>query len=303
LDRLFIKFCAAGYPFDLFITEENPLGQRRLTFDSLIPWDSGEPLDQPAIDPGADGWVGFPLSGRFDGFALNSDPVDLFLDSLFVHPAVGSGIPVCAYNGFFTQQVDLFSQAIDVPFSLSAAGEVNEPSPSVEENVSIDEFRVDTDILDFSNISDFSLLGAPLASSIASNSEIALGGTSSVQYLREVSGENWIRWDNPGAPLNLTNIGADTLYLTVFFGEDVIPEDAGVPSYPGNLDFLVVTLGDGSGGAANYRLNKEDMTRGVNVLPILLDFPTGGSTLDRSDVTFMEFRPQPILTTSTWSDF
>ncbi len=83
----------------------------------------------------------------------NSDPVDP-LDSLFVNP-VGSQ---CAYEGFFTQQVDLFSQAIDVPFSLSVEGTVNDAVGSVEENVSIDEFRVDTDILDFSSFADFLFL-------------------------------------------------------------------------------------------------------------------------------------------------
>ncbi len=318
LDKLFIKFCAASYPFDLFITTENPLGQKRLTFDSLIPWDSGETLDQPAIDPGADGWVGFPLSGRFDGFVLNSDPVDLFLDSLFVTPAVGSGIPQCAYNGFFTQQVDVFSQAIDIPFSLSAEGEVNESSPSVEENVSIDEFRVDTTILDFSNIDDFTILGLVNGpdgpSYIASNSEIALGGTSSVQFVRKESLLPFFRWDTPGAPLDLTNIGADTLYLTAYFGEDVIPEDTGVPNYPGNMSSLLIVLQDSDGKSQTHKFDKEDLTRGVNVLPIMLDFPTDTNPtlpINRADVVRILFWPLPQVlsndpltldTTAAWDD-
>ncbi len=318
LDRLFIKFCAAGYPFDLFITTENPLGQRRLTFDSLIPWDSGEPLDQPALDPGADGWVGFPLAGRFDGFELNSDPVDLFLDSLFVTPAVGSSIPQCAYEGFFTQQVDLFSQAIDIPFNLSAEGEVNEPVGTSEENVSVDEFRVDTDILDFSNIDDFTILGLVGGpdgdSTIVSNSEIALGGTSSVQFIRKESLLPFFRWDTPGAPLDLTNIGADTVYLTAYFGEDVIPEDTGVPSYPGNLSSLSITLEDSNGRQQSHKFDKEDLTRGVNVLPIMLDFPTDTNPrqpLNRADVVRIIFTPlgrvlsndPPLFdSTAAWED-
>ena len=303
LDKLYIKFSAAGYPFDLFVTANNPLGQKRLTFDSLIPWDSGEPLDQPALDPGADGWVGFPLAGRFDGFALNSDPVDLFLDSLFVNPAVGSGIPESAYNGFFTQQVDLFSQAIEIPFSLSAEGEVNGPVGTSEENVSIDEFRVDTDILDFSSIADFALAEGG-SSSIVSNSEIALGGTSSIQFINEGSALPVITWTNPGAPLDLSNTGADTLYLTVFLGEDVIPEDTGMPSYPGSLDYLALTILDSSNNSATYRWNKEDLTRGVNVLPVMLDFPVSGSgILDRSDVVSMRFSPRAVTSTTAWEDF
>ncbi len=301
LDKLFIKFSAAGYPFDLFVTANNPLGQRRLTFDSLIPWDSGEPLDQPALDPGADGWVGFPLAGRFDGFALNSDPVDLFLDSLFINPAVGSGIPESAYNGFFTQQVDLFSQAINVPFSLSAEGEVND----LEENVSIDEFRVDTDILDFSNIDDFVITGFKGSSYIAASSEIALGGTSSVQFARRSSLLPWMTWTNPGPPLDLSNIGADTVYLTVFLGEDAMPEDTGVPSYPGNLENIQVSFEDGDGNLAVHIFNKEDLTRGVNVLPILLDFPhqtNPRQPLNRADIVAIHFFPFATETSGEWDD-
>ena len=303
LDKLYITFCAAGYPFDLFITANNPLGQKRLTFDSLILWDSGELLNQPPLDPGADGWVGFPLAGRFDRFKLNSDPVDLSLDSLFISPAVGSGLPQCAYNGFFTQQVDLFSQTIDVPFNLSMEGEVNELG-SAEKNVSIDELRVDTDILDFSNLSDFALTGSFGASSIVSNGEIVLGGTASLQFLREVSGLASIEWTNPGSPLDLSNIGADTVYLTVFLGEDVMPEDTGVPNYPGNLKSLVITINDSSGGRASYQWDKEDLIPGMNVLPLLLDFPVSVvGTLDRSDVVGMSFVPVPVDLNETWENF
>ena len=310
LDKMFITFCAAGYPFDLFITANKPLGQRRLTFDSQIPWDSSEPLDQPDLDPGADGWVGFPLAGRFDGFALNSDPVDLFLDSLFVNPAIGSGLPQCAYNGFFTQQVDLFSQTIDVPFNLSVEGEVNDPVGSVEENVSIDEFRVDTDIIDFSSFSDFLLKpripGKPTGGFIVSNSSIALGGTSSVQFIKDTNGFfPVILWTNPGAPLDLTGTGADTVYLTVFLGEDVLgPSDSGVPSHPGKLLELVVKFLDSNNNSSTFVWSKEDLQPGVNVLPLILDFTSGtNGPLDRSDIIKIQFFPQPIDGSETWENF
>jgi len=306
LNKFDITFCAAGYPFDLFVTADNPLGQRRLTFDSLIPFDSGELLDQPAIDPGDDGWVGFPLSGRFDRFTLNEMPIELALDSLFITPAVTSTLDQCVYDGFFTQQMELFSQSLTVPFSISAEGEVNDVVGTSEENVSIDEFRVDTDILDFSTIGDFAISGSP-GGTIVSNSTIALGGTSSVQYIKTTTGDNpIITWTNPGAPLDLTNIGADTVYLTIFLGEDTLaPEDSGVPSCPGELSRLIVTFVDGSGNEASYIWHKEYLSLGTNVLPLLLDFPDGGTvgTLDRSNITTIRFSPIPVDTSDTWEDF
>jgi len=305
LNKFDIIFCAAGYPFDLFVSADNPLGQKRLTFDSLIPFDSGELLDQPAIDPGDDGWVGFPLSGRFDRFTLNETPIEHALDSLFIIPALDSTLDRCAYDGFFTQQLELFSQETDIPFSLSAEGEVSDVVGTSEENVSIDEFRADTTILDFSNFSEFSLGGFlnPGPITIASNSTIALGGTSSVQFIKEGGALlPAIRWTNSGPPLDLTNIGANTLYLTMFLGEDALePTDSGVPSYPGKLLSIIILIFDGSGGAATYQIDKENLVPGVNVIPIFLDFDNGSGgfvpsagDLDRSDITGIWFFPRSV---------
>lgn len=60
-----IPICAASYPFDSCFTYENPLGNERVTFDSSIPWDT-LPLDNDALDPGNDGWVGLCWAGRWD---------------------------------------------------------------------------------------------------------------------------------------------------------------------------------------------------------------------------------------------
>ncbi len=60
-----IPICAATYPFDSCFTYENPLGNERVTFDSSIPWDT-LPLDDDALDPGNDGWIGLCWAGRWD---------------------------------------------------------------------------------------------------------------------------------------------------------------------------------------------------------------------------------------------
>ncbi len=309
LNKFDIIFCAAGYPFDLFVNADNPLGQKRLTFDSLVSFDSGELLDQPAIDPGDDGWVGFPLSGRFERFTLNETPIEHALDSLFIIPALSSELDQCVYNGFFTQQLELFSQETNIPFSLSVEGEVND----VGENSSIDEFRADMDILDFSDISNFSLAGFlnPGPISIDSNSTIALGGTSSIQFIKG-GGALFplIRWNNPGPPLDLSNIGANTIYLTLFVGEDALaPVDAGVPSYPGKLESIIILMQDGSGGSSAYKVDKEEFTPGVNVIPIFLDHDGGSGgfvpspgTLDRSDITAIWFFPMSVDAFDTFND-
>jgi hypothetical protein len=84
------------------------------------------------------------------------------------------------------------------------------------------------------------------------------------------------------------------VYLTVYFGEDVIPEDTGVPSYPGTLKSFFITFEDSSGTLQIHKWDKEDLTRGVNILPIMLDFPTDTNPripMDRSDVVGITFTP------------
>lgn len=68
-----IPFCAAAYPFDSCFTPAHPLGSGRATFDSVIPWDSGVPLDYDLLDPGDDGWVGFCWADRWDSGLVVQD--------------------------------------------------------------------------------------------------------------------------------------------------------------------------------------------------------------------------------------
>lgn len=68
-----VPFCAAAYPFDSCFTSAHPLGSGRATFDSMIPWDSGVPLDYDLLDPGDDGWVGFCWADRWDSGLIVTD--------------------------------------------------------------------------------------------------------------------------------------------------------------------------------------------------------------------------------------
>lgn len=71
-----LPVCAAMYPFDSCFTSDTPLGQSRPSFDSGIEWDSGIPLDNEAIDPGDDGWVGFCYADRWDSGRSIHDMAD-----------------------------------------------------------------------------------------------------------------------------------------------------------------------------------------------------------------------------------
>lgn len=300
LTKLNITLCAAGYPFDLFVTAANPLGQSRLTFDSLVPFDSGGLLDSPPLDPGDDGWVGFTLSGRFENYALNSDPFELALDSLFIFPDESSSLPECVYDkGFFTQQISLLSQAVDIGEDVLVSGSLNEEEGTSEENISIDEFRVDTDVMDFSSLAPFTPIGA--ASAISLNSAVALAGDSSLQLEKIASGA-FAQVDWSGAALNFTGIGGDIVYLSAWLGEDVFGDLVdGIPAYPGKLATIEVTLKDSTGDSATFIYHKEHLVEGPNVLPLLLDHPELQSgSLNRADVTDIEFRATSVDSEDLW---
>jgi hypothetical protein len=61
-------------------------------------------------------------------------------------------------------------------------------------------------------------------------------------------------------------------------------------------------MSDSTGGGVGFFFDKESLVPGVNVLPLMLDFPGGNGVndLDRSDVVSMHFFPQPVDLFSTW---
>lgn len=98
---LYLKICAAAYTFDLFVTENAPIGNSRLSFDLDIPFDSNLPFDSDDVDPFSDGWVGWSLTGRFEW----DTPLNHVLDT-FVQPSSAYPGPLCGYEGFYTQMIE-----------------------------------------------------------------------------------------------------------------------------------------------------------------------------------------------------
>jgi hypothetical protein len=300
LDRLFIRFCAAAYPFDLFVSEENPLGQLRLAFDSTIPLDSGEALDAPALDPGDDGWVGLPLSGRFETLATNTDPVTYALDSLFITPNPVSGLEDCVFDGYFTQTVSTTSTEIPLDTGIDISGLASDALAAV----TLESHDVENTLLDFSTFGEFSLSGG---GSIAASTIIALAGVASVQHsLGAGPASPVVEWS--GAAVDLSDAGGQTAYLTVYLGERAICKDRqveNIPAHPGNLSQIGVALLDTLGRERSWVFAKEDLVEGTNVLPIFLDFPDGGADdlgWDRAAVDTIRFSLESTASSAGWDD-
>jgi hypothetical protein len=292
LDKLTIKFCAAGYPFDLFVTPENPLGARRLAFDSTIPLDSGETLDAPALDPGDDGWVGLTLSGRFENYELNSDPFQLALDSLFIIPAPSSGLPDCVYDGFFTQQVSTFSSEMDVDAEPDISGTLSDEL----DNQTLESFEVDTTVEDFSTLAEWAITGT-VEGTIEASSEIAIAGSTSVKHNFPENGVSALISKTYAAPLDFSGAGGQVLYLSVYLGPNVLglPDVENIPNHPGRLDQLIFRLTDGSSELLEWTTYKEDLRFGLNVIPVLLEHPdTSSAVFDLSNVTELSIEVLPI---------
>jgi len=303
LTKLNIRFCAVGYPFDLFVSESNPLGTKRIALDSNIPLDSGEAFDAPSIDPGDDGWIGLTLSGRFEDFSLNHNPIQLALDSLFITPSFESGLPDCVYEGFFTQQISTLSGEIDINSEFDSEGSL---SSELEEQT-IESFEVDTTIEDFSNISDWSITGSS-PGTIESSDEIVIAGTSSIKHVQPAgSGSFPIIIKSYNTPIDLSEAGGKILYFTVYLGNQAIPESIeGIPSHPGNLWYLNIALVDGDGNQRSYSYYKEDLKKGLNILPIMLEYPSSvsanGEDWDISSISEIRISPRPVPNHAGWND-
>lgn len=309
LDKMDIKFCAAGYPFDLIVTPDNPLGQRRLAFDSNIPLDSGENLDYPALDPADDGWVGLGLSGRFENYALNADPFLYALDSMFIIPSPASGLEDCVYDGFYTQQVSTFSSEINIDETPEAEGLVSSPN----ENLTLESFEVDTTLEDFSDASEWSFGTSFNQGSFSNSEEIAIAGSASLRYVQP-AGLSFVTIEKTyDTPLDLSIAGGQIAYLTVFLGPNAMPDSVdGIPSHPGNLFQLGIALVDSSGDQQGYTFAKEDLKRGLNVLPVMLEHPTSSGTglfqtpnagtVDLSDIEKILIVPRSGISGTGWDD-
>lgn len=88
-----IVVCAAQYPFDMTPTPTHPI--------TPLGDEVGVPL---ALDPGFSGYVDFSLTDHWDG----NNP----LDSQGPNPAAGSGLPLCAYDGYLVGELVLASDNV-----------------------------------------------------------------------------------------------------------------------------------------------------------------------------------------------
>ncbi|KKN72777.1 hypothetical protein LCGC14_0407440 [marine sediment metagenome] len=304
LDKLLIRFCAAAYPFDLFITPDSPLGQKRLAFDSDLPFDSGDLLDAPALDPGADGWVGLSLTGRFEGFVSNTDPVLYALDSLFITPSPSSGLEDCVYDGYFTQIVSTFSSEQTLDIDVEAAGEVSNELFAVD----LETHEIETNLMDFSDFANFTI-GGITPGTISADTAIALAGTSSVKHtIVSPASNNFPTIDYTGPTQDWSDAGGQTVYLTIFIGPEAFGTDSNVediPNFPGSLAGVSIFVKDSLSRERGWRFDKEDLVEGVNVLPIFIDFPDAGVSdpgFDSSDITMFRLVPQAVEGSPGWSD-
>lgn len=93
--------CAASYTFDLFITDDNPIGNARISLDRGVPFDNDLPFDNDDVDPFNEGWVGLSLTGRFEQEDLSQYCLDTF-----VIPSTAYAGPQCCYPGYYTQLVE-----------------------------------------------------------------------------------------------------------------------------------------------------------------------------------------------------
>jgi hypothetical protein len=114
-----LRICAATYTFDLYITENNLLGDCRISLDSPVDFDVGCPLDTDSIDPFTDGWIDLSLSGRFE-----QDPENHTLDT-FVIPKI-SYPDLCGYDSWYTQVVENQKYEIETPAPILVDGWIQE---------------------------------------------------------------------------------------------------------------------------------------------------------------------------------
>lgn len=119
--NLTFTICAAAYTFDLFITEDHPLGQCRFYLDSNFPLDSNCLFDSDELDPFSDGWVGLSLTGRFEQDVPFHHPLDTFI----VPSPLYTG-NTCGYDGFYTQVVANQKYEFDCDVSVTVSGFIQE---------------------------------------------------------------------------------------------------------------------------------------------------------------------------------
>jgi hypothetical protein len=115
-----IQMCVGTYTFDLYITDQNLLGDYRPTLDFDIPFDSSRSFDTDPIDPFTDGWINLSLSGRFEQDYPATHTLDTFVIPSSTYPTI------CGYESWYTQLIENQKYDIEVPTTITVTGAIQE---------------------------------------------------------------------------------------------------------------------------------------------------------------------------------
>lgn len=115
----------AGYPFDLVVTSASPLGNARLSLDVGVPFDQDAPFDGDPIDPLHDGFVGIPLTGRFNFDGFGKPVWDSMIGS---DPTYNPPSPTGFVDGYFTHDLVIYGNEVTFDETVGAASSVILPT-------------------------------------------------------------------------------------------------------------------------------------------------------------------------------
>lgn len=139
--NLHITICAAAYTFDLFVTEDNLLGNARTSFDIDVPFDSDRPFDADDIDPFTDGWLGLSLTGRFE-----QDLPDNYCLDTFVMPSTLYIGDVCCYIGHYVQIVENQSLEVEANEDVLMVAFIQEAMPWTLQSLDLTRWDIKPDV-------------------------------------------------------------------------------------------------------------------------------------------------------------
>lgn len=130
-----LKICAAAYTFDLYITENNLLGDCRIHLDSPVDFDTGCTLDTDSIDPFTDGWIDLSLSGRFE-----QDQERHHLDTFVIPQSLYPDL--CGYDSWYTQVVENHRYEVETHAPIWVGGWVQEGIAWLLQSPNMDKWLV-----------------------------------------------------------------------------------------------------------------------------------------------------------------
>jgi hypothetical protein len=120
---LLMRIFAASYTLDLVVRADSPLGDSRPYFDSGRPFDSGVTFDADYVDPLADGFVGLPLTGRFEQDVKNTYDAKYGFDTI-VQPSLAYNQNGVYPDGFYTQFIGTQNDTRTLTIDIGSTGDL-----------------------------------------------------------------------------------------------------------------------------------------------------------------------------------